>query len=216
MNRLYTLYEIEFYLRKAAQAAGLGWGLAEEAGKTARGLAAYGMPGPQLMIEYLQQRQQGAQWNRPLIDDDCWQVSSGYLCPIITAAAMADHSFLLVEGQTIALCRAAYPLLLIPVLCQVAMFRQGVFRLEWDGVEIDCYRDGLNTSGNTEKLLVRQTDRVECYQVAGGEIQQYPSTRSYAIDSDSWSQVTSMAFETFAPVTGISRAGAGAGLLDND
>ena len=32
MKEKYTLAEIEVYLRKAAQATGLGWGLAEEAG----------------------------------------------------------------------------------------------------------------------------------------------------------------------------------------
>jgi hypothetical protein len=39
-----TLAEIESYLRKAARASGLEWGLAEEAGKAARWLAAFDLP----------------------------------------------------------------------------------------------------------------------------------------------------------------------------
>ncbi len=48
-----TLSEIEATIRKVAQTKGLGWGLSEEAGKCARWLAAYDLPGPELALDYL-------------------------------------------------------------------------------------------------------------------------------------------------------------------
>ena len=55
MSNKYTLAEIESSMRKAAQAIGLDWGIAEEAGKSARWLAAFGLPGAELMLAQLQQ-----------------------------------------------------------------------------------------------------------------------------------------------------------------
>ncbi len=49
-----TLVEIEGYFRKVARATGLHWGLAEEAGKAARWLAAFNLPGPELLLKHLQ------------------------------------------------------------------------------------------------------------------------------------------------------------------
>ena len=49
-----TLAETESYLRKAARACGLDWGIAEEAGKAARWLAAFDLPGPELLLAHLQ------------------------------------------------------------------------------------------------------------------------------------------------------------------
>jgi hypothetical protein len=50
-----TLAETESYLRKAARACGLDWGIAEEAGKAARWLAAFKLAGPETLLAHLQQ-----------------------------------------------------------------------------------------------------------------------------------------------------------------
>jgi len=54
MTKKITLAEIEFYLRKAARAMQLDWGICEEAGKAARWLAAFDLPGPELLLRHLQ------------------------------------------------------------------------------------------------------------------------------------------------------------------
>ena len=88
MTDKYTLAEIESYLRKAAQAVGLDWGIAEEAGKSARWLAAFGLPGPELMLAQLQQLE-GKDYHDFIPDcgDGQWRAKSACLCPIITGAA---------------------------------------------------------------------------------------------------------------------------------
>ena len=54
MSYKLTLAETEFYLRKVARACGLDWGIAEEAGKAARWLAAFKLPGPETLFAHLQ------------------------------------------------------------------------------------------------------------------------------------------------------------------
>ena len=54
VKKKYTLAEVESYLRKASQATGLGWDLSEEAGKAARWLAAFDLPGPEISLAHLQ------------------------------------------------------------------------------------------------------------------------------------------------------------------
>ena len=57
MSYNFTLAEVESYLRKAARACGLEWGIAEEAGKAARWLAAFNLPGPEIMLAHLRHLQ---------------------------------------------------------------------------------------------------------------------------------------------------------------
>ena len=95
-----TLAEIEPSLRKAARASGLDWGLAEEAGKTARWLAAFELPGPELMLAHLQNLA-GNDYSGYIPDCDLepWQSSSGTLCPIIAGAALADRAHFMLGGR---------------------------------------------------------------------------------------------------------------------
>jgi hypothetical protein len=59
-------------------------------------------------------------------------------------------------------------------------------------------------------------DAVSCRQGEGSTPDRLPSTMAYSVDSDIWQQIDALAFKTYAPATEESRAGAGAGLTDND
>ena len=90
MNRYLTLSETESYLRKCARAVGLEWGIAEEAGKAARWLAAFGLPGPELALSHLLTLR-GQDYRRfvPDVKSSPWLLEGEMLCPIITGAAVA-------------------------------------------------------------------------------------------------------------------------------
>ncbi len=93
MSYYLTLAEVESYLRKSAQASGLDWGIAEEAGKAARWLAAFGLPGPEItLIHLLGLRGLDYRMFVPDVSVNRWQARDGLLCPIITGAAVADRS----------------------------------------------------------------------------------------------------------------------------
>lgn len=217
MSYRLTLAETESYLRKVAQACGMTWGIAEEAGKAARWLAAFNLPGAQLMLAQLQHL--AGQDYRAFIPDcqlDPWQSSGGMLCPIIAGAALADRSAQMLQGRQFRLGRTAYPLLLAATVGQAARCHKTVFTISWAGVRLSCFENGLSIEGDREDLLLRQVDAVRCRQDNLQTAQQLPSTLAYTIDSKTWETIDALAFRTYAPATEASRAGAGAGLTDND
>lgn len=216
MSYRLTLAETESYLRKAAQACGLAWGIAEEAGKAARWLAAFDLPGPELMLAHLQ-RLDGEDYRDsvPGCHAEPWSATK-LLCPVISGAALADRSAQLLDGKVFKLGKTAYPLLLAATVGQAARCHKTVFTTRWAGVSVSCFENGLSIEGNREDLLLSEVDAVECFQQALDSPQQLPSTLAYAIDPQCWQAIDALAFKTYAPATAASRAGAGAGLTDND
>jgi len=212
-----TLAEIESYLRKAARARGLPWGIAEEAGKAARWLAAFNLPGPETLLAHLQQVS-GEEY--PEWIPDCshapWQAPGGLLCPIITGAALADRSAQMLDGKAFHLAATAYPLLLAATVGQAARCHRQVFTTAWAGVRVSCFENGLSIDGDRDDLLLARVDSVSCQRDDLTEPRQLPSTLAYTIDNESFKRIDELALQTYAPATAASRAGAGPGLSDND
>lgn len=217
MKKKYTLAEIEVYVRKAAQATGLGWGLAEEAGKAARWLAAFDIPGPEIILAHLQQLD-GKEYKEffPTNTNNIWQAHGDYLCPIVSGAALADRAAFMLAGKEIKLGRIAYPILLVATIGQAARCHKTIFSTSWAGVQVSCYENGIRIDGNLEDLLLANAESASCRHASDTEPERLPSTMSYSIDTDVWRAIDVLAFKTYAPATAESRAGAGAGLTDND
>lgn len=217
MSYRLTLAEIESYLRKAARASGLDWGIAEEAGKAARWLAAFSLPGPELLLLHLQNL---ADSDYREFTPDCsldpWQAPGGLLCPIITGAALADRSAQMLDGQAFRLGNTAYPLLLAATLGQAARYHQTAFSTCWAGVRMNCFGHGIQILGRREDLTLAAADDVCCCRDDSAEVEIEASTLAYEIDEDVFKRIDALAFKTYAPATAASRAGAGAGLTDND
>lgn len=217
MSYLFTLAEIESYLRKASRSRGLDWGIAEEAGKAARWLAAFNLPGPETLLEHLQQLS-GDEY-RSMIPDcarDPWQAPGGLMCPIITGAALADRSAQMLDGRCFRLAATAYPLLLAATVGQAARCHRRVFTTAWAGVRVSCFESGLSIEGNRDDLTLSRVEAVTCQLDDLQQPQRLPSTLAYAIDQSIFKRIDQLAFQTYAPATEESRAGAGAGLTDND
>ena len=217
MKKKVTLAEVESHVRKASQATGLGWGLAEEAGKAARWLAAFDLPGPEIALAHLQQLE-GKQYKKyfPANIDARWQAHGDYLCPIVSGTALADRAGLLLTGLEFNLGEIAYPLLLVATIGQAARCHKTSFTTSWGEIRVNCYEQGIRIEGNRDDLLLARANSVNCRHTTDNMPQQLPSTLAYSIESDIWNAIDKLAFKTYAPATAESRAGAGAGLTDND
>lgn len=217
MSYRLTLAETETSLRKVARACGLDWGLAEEAGKAARWLAAFNLPGPETMLAHLQELA-GKDYHAfmPQAGTQPWHASGGLLCPIVTGAALADRSAQMLDGRVFNLGPTAWPLLLAATVGQAARCHQTVFTTAWAGVRVSCFENGLSIDGNRDDLLLTRVDAVSCQQDDLSDPQQLPSTLAYAIDQEIVKSIDELACKIYAPATAESRAGAGAGLTDND
>jgi len=212
-----TLAEAESSLRKAARAVGLDWGLAEEAGKAARWLAAFNLPGPEIALAQLE-RLAGVDYAAfaPKCGREPWQAAGGLLCPVVTGAALADRSAQMVAGKDYTLGRTAYPLLLVAILGQAARHHRVAFTTQWSRVRVTCFGDGLQIQGERADLLLAECDAVGCGRDDAASVGMRPSTLAYEIDEAVYQRLDKLAFETYVPATEASRAGAGAGLTDND
>ena len=217
MSYRLTLSEAETYLRKCARATGLTWGIAEEAGKASRWLAAFSLPGPQLVLAHLQSI---TDKNYSDCIPDCnhtpWVAKSDLLCPVISGAAIGDRSSRMLNGEKILLGGIAYPLLLAATVGMAARCHKTVFTTRWAGVAVSCFENGLTIEGNHDDLLLASVDSVSCEQGNLTTPQQLPSTLGYSVEDEAWRAIDALAFKTYAPATEQSRAGAGAGLTDND
>ncbi|MEM7564065.1 MAG: DUF3726 domain-containing protein, partial [Pseudomonadota bacterium] len=212
MSYRLTLAEVESYLRKSAQAVGLDWGIAEEAGKAARWLAAFDLEGPEYTLNHLLElRDQDYRRFIPDVKKSPWQASGDLLCPIITGAAIADRSAGLLQGEKFELADVAYPLLLAATIGQAARCHRAVFTTAWADVRVSCFENGISIEGNRESLSMVRTESVSCYLDNLSEPQVLPSTLSYGIDENTFQRLDELAFQTYAPATEASRAGAGAG-----
>ncbi len=212
-----TLAEVESYLRKASQATGLGWGLAEEAGKAARWLAAFDLPGPEISLAHLQ-RLDGKDYKKyfPANIDTRWQAQGDYLCPIVSGAALADRAGQMLAGTEFKLGEIAYPLLLVATIGQAARYHKTTFTTSWANIRVNCFENGIRIEGSRDDLLLARANSASCRHSSDLEPQQLPSTLAYSIEPAIWSAIDELAFKTYAPATAESRAGAGAGLTDND
>ncbi len=217
MSRKITLAEAESHLRKAARACGLDWGIAEEAGKAARWLAAFGLAGPELMLAHLEGlRGKDYQAWIPDCAADPWLAPGGVICPVIGGAALADRRAQMLDGRAFRLGPTAYPLLLAATVGQAARCHRTVYTTAWAGVRVSCHEVGLTIAGNRDDLLRAGVDAVSCRQDDLAAPRQLPSTLAYSIADAIFARIDALAFETYAPATEESRAGAGAGLIDND
>ena len=122
----------------------------------------------------------------------------------------------MLQGKKFELGVTAYPILLAATIGQAARCHQTVFTTAWADVRVSCFENGLSINGPLENLTIEQTDKVSCYQDKLTDPQSLPSTLAYPIDQDTFKRIDALAFQTYAPATEESRAGAGAGLTDND
>jgi len=201
---IYSLSEIDANCKKAARGAGLSWGYAEEAGKAARWLAAYQLPGAALLAQYLTLHQKKSA---------CFQASP-LSCPLLTGAALCDAGYD-PQKKSVALAQVAYPLLLLPYLVQLSQSIGKGLRIQWPGVHICCF-DGLIyikestsiASSESAMLSYCWLESNECSFTSLACGRSKGATGQF-IDPTDWILLETLAHFTYVPATEASRRGAG-------
>ncbi len=216
MNR--SLNEIEAHAKRAARGAGLAWGLAEEAARAARWLAAHGFGGPALLADVLAQNDGVSHAQvAPVSLDGVWHAPAQELCPLAAGAALNDCAERLAEGQPIQMAEVSYPLLVVPFAAWAAIHLSAPVQVRWQNLRIDT--DGervwlddqqheIDTSKANELVCVTAERRKDATAVPGlrGDV-----------PLQVWDKLDRFAQRTFAPATEASRLlGAGTGASDND
>ena len=212
----WSLNELDAMARKAARGAGYSWGLAEEAGRATRWLAAAGLPGPMCLAQLLAE-----------VDG----ADGGALCPLLTGVALCDGALDYSPMQGLTLSNLSAPLLLLPFVAQTFGIQasgtqsSGVptserVRLRWAEVQIILAHGAVYLDGVVGDLTCAQAESVTLDPAPAEKspkgVLLAPQSRA-VIDVATRTCLEGFAQRTFAPATEASRlAGAGAGLSDND
>lgn len=212
-----SLAEIDAMGRKAARGAGFTWGMAEEAGRAARWLAAYRLPGPEALAAVLTEIDAAVAEHAPCVEGDVWCCKTGALCPISTGAALSDRAEEIARGACFTLGPVHWPILLLPFLCRAARDLDCQIMLEGSGIQVLATPEGpaamqweAVTSPRSGELVVKQTTKTLCEP-------RRPGSDAHVLPVGLWRALDGFAQRTYAPATEASRqAGAGAGLHDRD
>lgn len=214
---IYSLSEIDAQCKKAARGAGFNWGHAEEAGKSARWLAAMQLPGAALLAEYLPEfLKHPERFEAPLLRADrvdhvvTDETVCPSLCPIKTAACLCDEADVL-SSKPLSLGKVAYPLLLLPAVVVISQNTDLVLELSWDGVRVVCGRDGVDVL-DRDQLYASEASVVTLQVFMGEEVIEQKlelGTLGQEVSERDWSTLADLAHRTYVPATEESRRGAG-------
>jgi len=213
---IFSLNEIEAMGKRAARGVGLDWGLAEEAGKAARWLSAYQLPGAETLCELLT-RNDGKTYDElvPISTENTWTASSGALCPLICGSALSDRAHLIAAGQEIKLAKTAKPLLLLPYLARAAEQAKTAIEVTWQGAEITITPQGVAITG--DNIGATLVDEVKCHAIETTKEMSSEGVVGCEVDAEIWDRLAAFMTRYLAPDTEASRiAGAGSSLSDND
>ncbi len=214
----YSLNEIEAQAKRAGRGAGLSWGMAEEAARAARWLAAHDLAGPALLADVLTQND-GVDHAQvaPASLDGVWRSASGAMCPLAGGAAFNDCADRLPTGQVIEMGDVSFPLLVVPFAAWAALHIKAPVSVAWQDVRIETDGRGLWVSDPQSQINAAKVAIVTCKQAkARDDEPKHPGLRG-EVNRDVWARLGIFAQRTYAPATEASRLlGAGAGVSDND
>ncbi|MFD0858868.1 DUF3726 domain-containing protein [Roseovarius aquimarinus] len=211
----WALSEIEGLARKAARGAGFSWGMAEEAGKAARWLAGIGLPGPEVLADFLEayDRTPHSEMRPRDTGIDRWTAAGGVICPISAGCALCDLAQDDAPSRDIDIENCAYPLLLLPFVRAAAEDGAQSERLIWPGGEF-AFSSEVRGAAATPMLALSPA------RVQQGENDALPlpdCQMRYDLAEEPAARLAAFAARTYAPDSEESRlSGAGAGLADND
>lgn len=189
--------EIEALCLKTARAAGLEWGLAEDAGRSVAVLERAGLPGLDWFLAWLESPAGTAV--------DLGNPAATALCPIRSGAVLIDH------GQRLCL-PLSLPDMIVPGLLIGFLLRHPAgFEMAWSGGKA---RIGT-TRATFEGLPLPLRGSVALHHaiVTPGSLGHAPR-RPCPIAV--WQDLNRLALAITVPATAVSRTGAGAGTHDND
>ncbi len=188
----YSLGEVEALCRKAARGAGFSWGMADEAGKTARWLCQHGLPGTAALAGYLDTVKTPLGPDDPNLQD--WS-TNGTLCPLICGALLSDMG---PDAAVRYLHKLAWPILIMP---HIENRRATI---------LDDVSRSLDPLLQLANLVLLEPARNTARRPS-------EKTTRAMITTQDLATLTRLAARTYAPETDASKlSGAGAGLKDED
>ena len=215
-----SLNEIDASVKKAARGVGLKWGMAEEAGKSARWLAEHGILDMHAFVSVLTKQDTDTVWALEsavacLDNVDAARV----ICPLILGSWIADLGSDLNTLIASRAFRVFVPSLLVPFLSRLTSNCGFSLALEWPMCRVFCFDGSVAVEGDKQALLISEPVGIAILSAKA-------TARSWSTESKSgvtlteehdWIKICEFGHRTYVPSSALSRQlGAGAGTNDND
>lgn len=216
----YSLNESASRAKLAVRGVGYSWGVAEDASRALYWLSSHGIDGFSALcavLDNIDSKSLGA----PSKLIDTWSCEQSALCPLLTGLCINDRAAQLIDLQSIALGKIAYPVLTLPFLSDVTLAYCCTLQFACSEFEAVVAQNSVAIHGD---FSVASTDAalVSCssseIELTGKSYNHYSrSKKRVNIDEAIWLRLGEYAQRTYAPATEQSRLlGAGAGVVDSD
>ena len=201
-----SLSEIETAVKRASRAVGFSWGISEEVGKCIRLLELFGLPGIKNLNQYYKKKNIQKFENLNMINEKN-KPTSGAFCPILLGVSFLDQAKSLENYKKIEFHKIAYPLIFISFLSRASEIVGKKTYIKFDQNEIL-----LNLNVNIQSNLFDKD-----FPVLTNDLEIKFVDNQDNFTELEWNSLYKLAEDTFVKESeSLKRAGAGAGLTDND
>ena len=198
--------EIETTTKRASKAAGFSWAVAEEIGKSIRSLELFGLPGIININNYLRKIKQKHPKKIEKIEKEN-KTDNKELCPIYLGVAFLDRCLELEKLKSLKFYNVNYPLLILPFISRSSEIMSKKILVQYDNTSVLLNFDKSIFSKNIDKQLQLLANTVS--------IEFIENKNSFS--EQDWKELYKLSEETFVDESdSLKKAGAGAGLTDND
>ncbi len=215
-----SLNEIQSAVLKATRGAGLSWGLAEEASRAARWLAARDLPGVPSLAGLLERIYAAGDADvAPVTEGNHWRPAGPWISGLHAGIAFADLAGEIDDDGELAVADVAEPLLFLPFAALASRVCASPLAVSWPGCEKMLSAGDIvgavpigQLADHAPMLTVRVVNAPALAPAPK------PEARSVYVDDGAWARLDSFAKRTYVPESEESRAqGAGSGtLVDTD
>ena len=201
-----SLSEIETVSKRASKAAGFSWGVAEEVGKNIRILEMFGLSGIKNLNYYFKVKNNKKFEKINLVNNE--NITTGFeFCPISAGLSFLDQIRSLDNLNEIVFKRIAYPLLFLPFVSRASEVIGKKLQLNIDN---RIYYLNYNLSIYSNSL---ENGVVEI----GNDVSIEFLENKDSFKENEWQELYKLSENTFVEENeSLKKAGAGAGLTDND
>lgn len=209
-----SLGEIDSTALLAARGAGYSWGLAEEAGKSTRWLAARRMPWLPSLLAMLAVSPGETEF--VIAGETIRPKRAPNMSPLSVGAYIADAR----QPLPVTLHNVRHPIWLLPFAAVLASEMRSPVAIGWLDAKAGLTERAVYQLGNPASLRAEAASQVRIEPLPT-EPSEPPSfvrqSGGSQVDPDAWRALEELAGRTYVPATDASRLrGAGAGILDTD
>lgn len=215
-----SLNEIDSSVKKAARGVGMTWGLAEEAGNSARWLAQHGILEISALVSVLSMHDNKRDWVGISANACLTNTSNACLIsPFVLGSFITDLGRDLIAVVSQREFRVLAPILIVPFLSRLAQTYELTLALDWQICRVFFVGGSVSVDGDKRDLLISEPIVISI-TVAKATASSWPTKLKSGMiltNENDWIKIGEFGYRTYVPASSKSRQfGAGAGTDDND